>query len=302
MTTIRHLAAHACAVLLLFAAAHAQTPKPVEPEPAQEPKASWPELPAKENERVLALIRKLETANEADSAKAQATLAAYGPALVPHLLRRLALPRQSDDAIAAVTRTLDAIVTDEHAALVAKATEERALPTQRWALRWLTLHADDRWREVYARHAGGAATDGAKPAAARDEELAFCADLALAALQDKEALARVIEICHTQWRERGEFVGKVLPKARGREMASWVIRQMRPNDERSRVTGLRLLRSLATQEYAGAIANYLDSGESSVKREAINALRAVVDGAPPIEELSVFSAIEQAKQWKERLK
>ncbi|MCC6782687.1 MAG: hypothetical protein IT457_07565 [Planctomycetes bacterium] len=302
MTTIHPRAAHACVALFLFAAGHAQTPKPAEPEPAQEPKASWPELPAKENERVLTQIRKLETGNEADSAKAQATLVAYGPALVPHLLRRLALPRQSDDAIAAVTRTLDAIVTDEHAPLVAKATEERALPTQRWALRWLTLHADERWREVYARHAGGAATDGGKPAAARDEELVFCADLALAALQDKEALARVIEVCHTQWRERGEFVGAVLPKARGREMASWVIRQMRPNDERSRVTGLRLLRSLATPEYAAAIANYLDSGESSVKREAINALRAVVDGAPPIEELSVFSAIEQAKQWKERLK
>ncbi len=267
---------------------------------------AWPTLAAKDDKRVATLIRRLETGAEADAAKALSELATLGAAVVPHLLRRMALPRQTDQAMTAVEGALDTIVRQEHGPLVLKVADDRALPARRWAIRWLTLHTDERWREVLTRHAVPPPVPegkpNQKPVEPPDADIVFCANLALAALRDTEALARVMETCHTAWRERHELVGRVLPAARSSEMASWVIRQMRPDDERSRVTGLRMLRYLAPKDYAGAIALYLDSGESSVKREAINALRAVVDGDAPVEELSVFSAIEQAKSWKERLK
>lgn len=274
-----------------------------EPKPAAEP--SWPELAQKDADRIALLVRKLEIGGETESEKARTQLVALGPGVVPHLLRRLALPRQTDAALAATAQALDAVVASEHAPLVAKVTDDRTLPARRWAMRWLMLHVDERWRDVYERHAGPLVDpkgDAPKDATPPDPEIRFCANLALAALRDTDALARVIEICHTQWQERAEVVGKVLPLARSQEMASWMMRQMRADDERSRVTGLRLLRSLAPKDYAGAIAIHLDAGEASVKREAINALRAVVDGAPPIETMASFTAIEESRKWKERLK
>lgn len=283
--------------LLVFApTAAAQDPPPNQLE-------AWPDLAAKEKTRVNGLIRRFEAVTdkdgaEEDVAEAADALVAYGPAIVPVLLRRLALPRQSKPAIERALDALDRIVRPEHANLVAKSCDEKVEATRRWAMRWLALHVEERWRELLQ----GFATppEDAKPTP--DPEMVFLANLALAALADTKALGRVMEVCDNEWLERGALVGRVLPTARSPAMARWVIQQMRPDDERSRVTGLRMLRSLAPKEYAGAAAVYLDASEHSVKKEAINALRAIVDGAPPLEDLSVFSAIEQAKAWKGRVK
>jgi len=64
---------------------------------------------------------------------------------------------------------------------------------------------------------------------------------------------------------------------------------------------LRLLRSLAPKELTGPIVPFLDHEFQGVKKEAINTLRVIVDGAEPLEELSAFQAIEMANEWKKRL-
>jgi hypothetical protein len=46
---------------------------------------------------------------------------------------------------------------------------------------------------------------------------------------------------------------------------------------------------------------FLDTNDNTLRIAAINALRGIVDGEPPIERLAVFDAIEMAKTWKERL-
>ena len=111
----------------------------------------------------------------------------------------------------------------------------------------------------------------------------------------------VFAACAEDWRSRVGIVSAVLPAARGSEGADLVLDRMPADDIAARVTGLRLLRSLAPKHYAGILAVYLDHEQSNVKKEAINALRVVVDDDPPLENLSVFQAIELAQQWRARL-
>jgi TPP-dependent pyruvate/acetoin dehydrogenase alpha subunit len=49
------------------------------------------------------------------------------------------------------------------------------------------------------------------------------------------------------------------------------------------------------------VAPYLDSEDNSIRVAAIDALRGIVDGDGPMEQQSVFRAIEMAKLWKLRL-
>ena len=51
----------------------------------------------------------------------------------------------------------------------------------------------------------------------------------------------------------------------------------------------------------GSIRRFLDHEDNQLRVEAINALRGIVDGEPPFENLLVFDAIEPAGKWKERL-
>lgn len=263
---------------------------------------SWPDLPKAEEQKLTLRIRRLETTEGEANATALRETVAFGAAAVPHLLRRLALPKPSPNAIAGVRSALDQLVTDEHGDLILPLLDERALETRRWAAHWIAHHVDARYRDRLAALVAEPEEGKPKPKVAPDPEIAFHANLALAALKDRDALLKVMEVCHTEWQSRAPVVAAVLPRARSSEMARFVIGEMQPDDERSRVTGLRMMRYLAPKDYAGAMIGYLDAGEASVKREAINALRAIVDEAPPIEELSAFTAIQEAKKWKERLK
>ena len=46
---------------------------------------------------------------------------------------------------------------------------------------------------------------------------------------------------------------------------------------------------------------FLDETDNSIRIEAINALRGIVDGDQPIDKLSAFQAIEVANEWKGKL-
>lgn len=284
-------------LLLLLAGGPAQAPAQDQP---KQNGTAWPELAKKDEPKVTLLLRRVETGSEEEAATSIRELCGFGPAIVPTLLRKLALPRQSRTLVDGMLSVLDTVVKPEHADLVAKALDDRSQSTRRWAVLWLALHLDEKWRPLFERFA--TPPESQKPKDPPDPEMVFLSNLGLAALKDTDALARVMTVCHTEWLERGGIVGRVLPVARSQQMARFVIDTMHPDDERSRVTGLRMMRYLAPKEFAAAVAVYLDAGEFSVKKEAINALRVIVDGAQPLEELSSFTGIEMAKKWKERIK
>ena len=71
-----------------------------------------------------------------------------------------------------------------------------------------------------------------------------------------------------------------------------------------RLVAITLVAALAgcgEKKSAVPVIQHLDSTDNGVRIAAINALRGVIDGAEPLERLSAFDAIEQAKAWKERL-
>lgn len=274
------------ALVLLAAGPTAQDPAPTEPKP----QVTWPELSAADMERAKVLVRRLDDEDQAAVDAAAADLAGLGAAVGPYLLARLADRRPT--APARLRAILHDVVEPAYAPLVAEKAASKAPLVREWVVEFLALRHDPRWRAPLAK----AAKD-------KSPDIVLRAQLGLAGLKDTDALAAVFErFAEEDWREHAEFVARCLEPARSPEMAQWLVDHMPPDDEHARIVGLRLMRSLAPKEYAGVIATFLDAEQHAVKKEAINALRAVVDGDEPLENLSVFQAIDQAKKWRERVR
>ena len=236
------------------------------------------------------LVRQLDAEEPAAVDAAAADLAGLGAGVAPYLLTRLA--DRKPTAPARIRAILHEVVAPAHAPLVAEKATSKSPLVREWVVEFLALQHDPRWREQLTK----AAKD-------KSDDIVFRAQLGLAGLRDTDALAAVFERCAKEdWREHAEFVARCLEPARSREMAQWLVDHMPRDDEHARIVGLRLMRSLAPKDYAGVIATFLDAEQHAVKKEAINALRAVVDGDEPLENLSVFQAIDQAKKWRERVR
>jgi len=66
------------------------------------------------------------------------------------------------------------------------------------------------------------------------------------------------------------------------------------------VAVLRMLAGCGEKEQAGRLRGFLDDEDNTIRVTAINALRGMVDGELPIEDLAAFEAIEMASVWKGR--
>ena len=247
---------------------------------------AWPALKGTDQQKVRFLLRKLENEDPPTVEQAEVDLTAVGAGAAPILLRRLG-DRKVDNR-ESVEAVLDRIVADEYTPLICNL-GRKPDPVRVWCVRRLARAGDRAMIEVLEQ-----ATED------KNEDVVFYAKLGLAGLGDLSGMETVFERCSGAWRELAELVGEVLPAARSNEAADWVLGKMSRDDEQSRITGLRLLRSLAPKEYAGIVKLSLDAHQHSIKKEAINTLRVIVDGDPPLENLSVFQAIEMAKEWKAR--
>lgn len=268
--------------LWLATAANAQEPK-VEP-------PTWPELNSKQTEAAKLALRRLGDEDEEVADAAEAELQDLGPAIAPMLLARLADRRPQHEEV--LVRVLHRVVPETHAPLIADKASSKAALLRSFAVEYLAGLGDDTYRPIFEK----ARKD-------KDEDVAFRAVLGLAGLRDQDALLDLLQLCETlEWRDVSTLVQAGLAHARDGVLTDKLVKAMPRDDERRVVTGLRLLRSVAPKEYAGVIATWLDAEQHAVKKEAINTLRAVVDGDRPLENLSVFQAIDQAKKWKERIR
>jgi HEAT repeat protein len=278
-----HIAHTLCFVSLWLATAtSAQEPR-VEP-------PTWPELSSKETEAAKLALRRLGDEDEEVADAAEAELQDLGPAVAPILLARLADRRPQHEEVLA--RVLHRVVPATHAPLIADKATSKAALLRSFSVEFLAGLGDEAYRPVFEK----ARKD-------KDEGVAFRAVLGLAGLRDEGALLDLLGLCETlEWRDVSALIQSGLAHARDGELTDKLVKAMPRDDERRVVTGLRLLRSIAPKEYAGVIATWLDAEQHAVKKEAINTLRAVVDGERPLENLSVFQAIDQAKKWKARIR
>jgi hypothetical protein len=183
---------------------------------------------------------------------------------------------------------LDAVVGPRHAALLARESRKPKVALRRYVLARMCSFLDpDLLPSLQA-----AAKD-------QDVEVALHASLGLLALQRKEGLGPVLERARKDWASIRSLCAQVLPHARGPEAGQWVLDAIAGKSPPEIAAGLRLLRSLLPRELAGLIKGRLDAEDHNVRKEAVNAMRAV-HGEPPLEDMSVFQAIEMARHWKTR--
>ncbi len=282
-----------CLALLATAAPVAtQTPdskaQDSKPQDKQAKKLAWPKLSPSASSKLKIGLRKVKSDDEEKAAEAEANLIAIGPAVAPRMAR--VLGGKDEDLHEPAARVLDAVLEKQHAPLIVPWMKKKQPAVRRYVtLRLARFHMND---------AKGTLEKALKD---KDADVQFHAALGLAGLGDFGSLDVVFAHCREGWRDIATTVHEVLEPARSRNAVEELSKRMRDADDQAVITGLRLMRSLCPRDYAIVLKSRLDAQQHAIKKEAINALRAVVDGEPPLENLSVFQAIELCKKWKARV-
>ncbi len=267
--------------------------------PKKDPPAptSWPKLSSSDAKRAKnkATLVGLSGDDEevAKASAAEADLVAYGTGVAPVILRRLGDREVAElpESAAALGRILDAVCTPEYAGLIAERTTDRSVEVRRWSVGWIGRHTLPDQEKALRRALGD-----------DDAAVSFRAALGLLGLGNGDVLDKVLADCMEDWRSKAALVDSIAAPGRSNELAQALVDRIANAPVNERVTGLRLARSLCPKDYAAVLGTFLDDDAATVKKEAINALRVVVDGDEPLENLSVFQAIDAAKKWKERLR
>lgn len=267
------------------------------PMPCQQPKSqspAWPKITKRDRQRVKFQLRQLAAENNdgeavaaAQIARAETALIDMGAGITLELLRQL----DDEDGVKtdSIARVLDAVLAPEHSPLLARLVRRKQPEVRRYVVARLARFHASEMAPVFKE----ASADG-------DQDVVFLAALGLGGLGDFEAMQTVFDRCRRDWPQYGALVSEVLEPVRGEQAADWVFARIEPGDVSGWVSGLRLLRSLAPRSYKHKLQTALDSEQHSVKKAAINSLRVVIDGDPPLEQLSVFAAIELAQKWRKR--
>lgn len=287
--TLRTLTVTAFLAAANAAVAQDPPPKPA-PAPAPAPATrldEWPALKPTEKDRVRALAKQFHKEQEKLQDDARQQLAAIGAGAAPVLIRLVT--DRAENVNEHVFRVLDEIVTKDHAALLAREVGSPSVELRRYLLRRLCRFGDATLVPVFT-----------SAAADKDPDVAFYASLGLLGAGQKAGLAAVLAAARTRWAQVGDLVAEVLPAARSADCATWVFEAIAQAPPAEQMAGLRLLRYLMVEQQRMLLRTYLQASDHTVKREAINTAR-VLHGEAPIENLSVFQAIEMAKQWLEKL-
>jgi len=256
---------------------------------------AWPEP---RDAGALALeVRRLRDARTEEMAReAAAALIGMRDAAAPALLAALGKERSAEGR-ARITAVLDGVTGAPHTRLLAALFADRALAVRVYSLRRAAAFPDAGVRAAAEAALGAAREKGEK---GDPEELlaaALCATTAgsLAGLDVIEARAR------EDWKAHGVAIRAALESVRGPAAAERAARGL--DGERGlALAALHLLAGCGTSESAGRVARFLDESDHALRLAAINALRGIVDGAPPHEKLPVFDAIEEADRWRARLR
>lgn len=273
--------------LLLSTSATAQD-DPTE-NPPDTPQVEWPKLDRTDTRRLKKQYGALRRAKKAERiTEIEDELAGLGPGAAPELLERLS--DHESNVNESLSSVLDRITTPEHAPLLAQLAEDRTVATRLYVLRRLTEMQLPEMVAVFGR-------------AHQDEhpEIALQGAFGLASAGDASAIEAIFEHCKEHWGDDANRLKQALGPCRNADTAQKVIYLMESGEERDTVTGLRVLRFVGTKDKAALIGRYLDFESNAVKKEAINTLRVVIDGAEPLDTLPVFRTIEMAEEWRRRI-
>jgi hypothetical protein len=268
-------------------------------DPAKGPKKleAWPELEdGALAKREVQRLRKART--EEMGAQAHASLVEFGAGCAP-LLMEVLEKEKNEEALERTRAVLDLVTDARHTRLVAEGFDSKGLALRLWSLRRAAAFPD----AALLGRAEGALESARERKKGSDAELLEerrVAAMACAASGSMAGLDLLTDLAREEWGEWGSSLRTALEGSRGPKAGEAVSPLLR-GDRRAVVAGLRLLAGCGDASVLGAVAPHLDSSDNSIRVEAINACRGIVDGDLPIARLSAFEAIEVAKQWRARL-
>jgi hypothetical protein len=285
-TPVRTSFLFAFTTMLALAAA---LPCQQEAPPAKDPPklSEWPELKETDKDRVMSLIAQFRKDDEQLRESASSQLKALGVGAIP--LMFIQVSDRPGNVNGYLFALFDSMLDREHAALMARESKKPKVELRRYLMRRLCAFNDPEMLPVLK-----AATKDS------DARTAFYAQIGELGLGDRTHLAAVLDYSKLNWKDEGALVAVVLPAARSHEAGDAVFEAIAKAPAADQMAGLRLVRYLATKEQSMLLKRYLGSPDHTVKKEAINAAR-VLHGEEPIEDLTVFQAIELSKQWLTKL-
>ncbi len=261
---------------------------------------AWPEISSRERKQIQVEIQKLRKARTPEmAAGAEEVLVSGSAAAIPELLPVLAKERDKA-ALARVRRVLERMTSAAHTRVLALEFDHKEAAVRTWCLLRSASFTDAGLRQAAAE----ALARVRKKAKRADPEERYAAALCVVSTGSLEGFDVVREWASEHWAKRGHELRTALEAVRGPQAAALaceLLSEDHSGDRRQIVAGLRLLSGCGDEASARRVAPYLDAEDNQIRVAAINAVRGIVDGDGPMEELSVFKAIEVAKMWKRRV-
>lgn len=255
----------------------------------------WPEV---DKDTVKLDVERLRVARTEEMGdQADAALRSAGAGVVPFLLPKLG-KEKDEDARERMIFVLDYVTGAPHTRLLAKSFKDRSVEVRKWSLRRVALFPDAGLRKA----AEGAYDAAKKRKRDLDEDEVFAAALCCASTGSFRGFEDITARAAKDWGDEGGAIHTALTALRSAEGTAAVAPLLTDKKRANKVAGLRLIAACGEAETAKSlVAPFLDENDNSLRVAAINALRGIVDGDPPLDKLSVFEAIERANQWKARL-
>ena len=276
---------------------HFEDPKETEQEEIER-LTKWPSPnDARQLKIDVARLRKANT--EEMGTQAHHALVAEGAAAAPALIDALGKEKK-EAGRERILDVLNAITGAEHTRLMAEEFDSKSDVVRIWCLERVAGFPDPGVKDaaVAALHRAENASEKGK---ATEAEL-YAAALCCTSAGDLSGLQRVAKRAEADWKASGAEIRIALESVRGKE-ATLAYRDLLSSEKRGVVvTGLRLLAGCGDPETAVPLVGpFLDNTDNTMRVAAINALRGIVDGDPPLDKLPVFEAIELAGKWKQRI-
>jgi HEAT repeat protein len=258
---------------------------------------AWPK-PADKDQLLTDIERVCKAHTPEMSEQGRDAVIAAGAAAVPFVLERYGHERD-EDVKKRLFEVLMGVTTAEQTRLLAKEFGNR-MPTARTFALWRAAYFPD---PEIVKDAEAAWARIAKLGEKADPEERYSAALCCASAGSIVGLEALWDATRTskEWDAKKHELRAALNGARGHAATTLVLAKLDDKaDRKVKVAVLRMLAGCGDKDSASRVRPFLDDEDNQVRVAAINALRGIVDGDPPLEDLSAFEAIEQAKKWKGR--
>jgi len=141
----------------------------------------------------------------------------------------------------------------------------------------------------------------AKLGAKANADERYAAALCCASAGSLAGMEALWEATSAKWDKKQRELRAALNGVRCKEASEWALARIKGDDRKATVAALRMLAGCGIKEDAGRIKVLLSNEDNSIRVATINALRGMVDGDGPLEDISAFEAIETAKKWAGRI-